>query len=80
MSYGLLHGDFSDGNYTIDYSNGNITLFDFDDSGYCWYMYEVACACAASIGWVMWEQNLERQKVLMEHMRLLLRYWDVAGT
>lgn len=68
MSYGLVHGDFNDGNYNIDYNSGNITLFDFDDAGYCWYMYEIACAWAASIGWVMREQNLEKRKVLMDEI------------
>ena len=35
--YGLVHFDFSDGNYHIDMNNGNITVFDFDNCTYCWY-------------------------------------------
>jgi len=66
MSYGMIHADFGDGNYNIDYRNGNITLFDFDDSGYCWYMYEIATAWSASRGWVMYEEDLKRRKVLMD--------------
>lgn len=67
-SYGLIHGDFGDGNYNIDYENGDITLYDFDDVGYGWYMYEVACAWAAARGWVRWEKNMERRKVLMDEI------------
>ncbi|WP_105615621.1 phosphotransferase enzyme family protein [Vallitalea okinawensis] len=68
MSYGMIHGDFGDGNYNIDYRNGNITLFDFDDAGYCWYMYEIASAWSASTGWVMHEGDLVRRKVLMDQI------------
>lgn len=67
-SYGMIHGDFGDGNYNIDYSNGQITLFDFDDCGYCWYMHEIASAWSASRGWVMYEQDLEQRKVLMDNI------------
>lgn len=66
MNYGLVHGDFGDGNYNIDYEDGNITLFDFDDSGYCWYMYELACAWRAATGWVMYEADTDKQKMLMD--------------
>lgn len=68
MNYGMIHGDFGDGNYNIDYRNGNITLFDFDDAGYCWYMYEIAGAWYASTGWVMYEEDLEKRKVLMDEI------------
>jgi Ser/Thr protein kinase RdoA (MazF antagonist) len=33
-SFGLIHGDFNDGNFTVDYTNGDIIAFDFDDSCY----------------------------------------------
>ena len=26
-SFGLIHGDFNDGNFTVDYTNGEITVF-----------------------------------------------------
>ena len=41
-NYGLVHFDFSDGNYHIDMSNGDITVFDFDNCMYCWYMFDLA--------------------------------------
>lgn len=65
-TYGLIHGDFGDGNYNIDYDNGQITLFDFDDSGYCWYMYELADAWRASTGWVMFEEDINKRRLKME--------------
>lgn len=34
-SYGLVHFDFSDGNYHIDMNTGRITVFDFDNCMYC---------------------------------------------
>jgi len=40
-SYGLIHNDFNDGNFIVDYDNGDITVFDFDDCCYFWFMYDV---------------------------------------
>lgn len=40
--FGLVHFDFSDGNYHIDMETGNITIFDFDNCMYCWYMFDLA--------------------------------------
>lgn len=40
--YGLVHFDFSDGNNHIDMGNGNITVFDFDNCMYCWYIFDLA--------------------------------------
>lgn len=67
-TYGMIHGDFGDGNYNIDYDNGQITLFDFDDSGYCWYMYELADAWRASTGWVMFEEDINKRRIKMEEI------------
>ncbi|KZE69323.1 hypothetical protein AWM68_03390 [Fictibacillus phosphorivorans] len=40
--YGLIHNDFHQGNFFV---NGcNITLFDFDDSAYFYYAYDIAVA------------------------------------
>lgn len=64
-SYGLIHGDFNDGNFTVDYSNGDITVFDFDDACYFWYVYELAAAWEGGIGRVMFG-NLEERKAFME--------------
>lgn len=66
-SYGLLHADFGDGNFTIDYDNGNITTFDFDDSSYSWFMYDIADAWTKGFGWAMFEDTAEKRKAKMDH-------------
>jgi Ser/Thr protein kinase RdoA (MazF antagonist) len=64
-SYGLIHNDFNDGNITVDYENGNITVFDFDDCCYFWFMYDLACAWEGGIGRVMF-RPLEERKAFMD--------------
>ena len=65
-SYGLIHNDFNDGNFTVDYDNGNITVFDFDDACYHWFMYELASAWASGVGWTMF-RPLEERRAFMDH-------------
>ena len=65
-SYGLIHGDFNDGNFTVDTTNGDITAFDFDDCCYFWFVYELASAWEGGIGRVMF-QGLEERKAFMDH-------------
>ena len=42
-SYGLCHIDFHGGNFFVT-ENGTITLFDFDDCQYAWFVYDIAMA------------------------------------
>ncbi|MBW6467098.1 MAG: phosphotransferase [Brevefilum sp.] len=42
-SYGLCHIDFHGGNFFIT-DEGLITLFDFDDCQYAWFVYDIAMA------------------------------------
>jgi len=65
-SYGLIHGDFNDGNFTVDYTNGDMTVFDFDDCCYFWFIYELASAWEGGIGRVMF-RGLEERQAFMEH-------------
>ena len=65
-SFGLIHGDFNDGNFTVDYANGNFTVFDFDDSCHFWFMYEIASAWEGGIGRTMF-RGLSERKSFMEH-------------
>ena len=65
-SYGLLHGDFNDGNFTLDYETGEITVFDFDDACYGWFMYELAGAWEGHIGRTMFEADHQKRKAYME--------------
>jgi Ser/Thr protein kinase RdoA (MazF antagonist) len=42
-SYGLIHQDAHGYNFFVD-ENGRITLFDFDDCVYSWYIYDISMA------------------------------------
>lgn len=64
-SYGLIHFDFSDGNYHIDMETGEITVFDFDNCMYCWYLFDLANLWIHGWGWCMAEANLEKRKEIM---------------
>ena len=67
-AFGLIHGDFNDGNFTVDYSNGDITVFDFDDSCYFWFMYEIATAWEGGIGRTMFRGLSERKTFMDNYM------------
>jgi len=41
-SYGLIHGDLHFGNFFIDIPNKEITIFDFDDCVYGWFVMDIA--------------------------------------
>ncbi len=64
--YGLVHFDFSDGNYHIDMCNGQITVFDFDNSMYCWYMFDLANLWTHGVGWCMFEEDAEKRRAFMD--------------
>ena len=63
--YGLVHFDFSDGNYHVDLDTGHITVFDFDNCMYCWYLYDLANLWLHGVGWCRGEQDLSRRKAIM---------------
>ena len=65
-SYGLIHYDFNDGNFVVDYDNGNITGVDFDDACYFWYMFDLAAAWSCGMGWAM-SRPLEERRAFMSH-------------
>ena len=64
-SYGLVHFDFSDGNYHIDMSTGDITVFDFDNCTYCWYMFDLANLWTHGVGWCRFERDAGRRMAYM---------------
>ena len=41
-AYGMIHFDYSDGNYHIDFETGQITVYDFDNCCFGWYIYDLA--------------------------------------
>lgn len=71
-SYGLIHFDFNDGNFTVDYDNGDITVFDFDDCCYFWFMYDLACAWEGGIGRIMFRPLAERKAFMDRYMEQVM--------
>ena len=65
-SYGMVHFDYSDGNYMKDFDTGQITVYDFDNSCFCWYMYDLANIWVHGIGWIQFEQDAGKRKVFMD--------------
>ena len=66
QSYGLVHFDFSDGNYHIDMTTGAITVFDFDNCLYCWYMFDLANLWLHNEGWCRHESDPHKRFKLMQ--------------
>ena len=64
--YGLVHFDYSDGNYHIDMETGNITVFDFDNCMYCWYMFDLANLWTHGVGWFQFETDAEKRRIGMK--------------
>ncbi len=65
-NYGLVHFDFCDGNYHVDMSNGDVTVFDFDNCCYCWYMFDLAHLWTHGVGWFQHESDVNRRKEGMD--------------
>ena len=71
-AYGLVHFDFSDGNYHIDMETGALTAFDFDNCVYCWYMFDLAHLWTHGVGWF---RHIQDPAGRMEGMA---RYFDTV--
>ncbi len=65
-TYGMVHFDYSDGNYMIDYETGQITVYDFDNSCFCWYMFDLANLWIHGTGWIQFEPNVIKRKTFMD--------------
>lgn len=65
-AFGLIHADFNDGNYSIDFETGHITVFDFDDSYYSWYMRDLAEVWINGMGWARSEEDPAKRKCYMD--------------
>ena len=65
--FGLVHFDFSDGNYHIDMNTGDITAYDFDNCIYCWYMYDLANLWTHGVGWCQFEKDAKKRMEYMGH-------------
>ena len=65
--YGLVHFDFCDGNYHVERNTGKITVFDFDNCIYCWYMFDLAHVWTHGTGWYRHETDPEKRREGMRH-------------
>ncbi|MCR5768183.1 MAG: phosphotransferase, partial [Lachnospiraceae bacterium] len=64
--YGLVHFDYSDGNYHVDMDTGAITVFDFDNCMNCWYMFDLANLWIHNEGWTRMENDPGKRLKLMQ--------------
>ncbi|WP_211749343.1 phosphotransferase [Paenibacillus sp. Marseille-Q4541] len=64
--FGMIHFDFNDGNYMIDFDTGQITVYDFDNSCFGWYMYDLADLWRSGVGWITTEPDVEKRKKFMD--------------
>ena len=64
--YGLVHFDYSDGNWHIDMDTGAITVFDFDNCMNCWYMFDLANLWIHNEGWTRQETDPGQRFALMQ--------------
>lgn len=64
-NYGMVHFDFSDGNYNIDYGTGKITVFDFENCRTCFYLFDLANLWTHGVGWIAMETDVDRRKEFM---------------
>lgn len=72
--YGMVHFDYSDGNYHIDFENGDITVYDFDNCCHAWYMYDLAELWVHGEGWIMFEEDaLKRQQFMEDYFAEILK-------
>ena len=65
-SYGMVHFDYSDGNYHVDMNTGEITVFDFDNCMNCWYMFDLANLWIHNEGWTWQEADPGKKFELMQ--------------
>ncbi|MEN1986057.1 phosphotransferase enzyme family protein [Paenibacillus hubeiensis] len=65
-TFGVIHFDFNDGNYSIDFDTGQITVYDFDNSCFGWYMYDLADLWTHGVGWIQFEPDATKRKQFMD--------------
>lgn len=64
--FGMVHFDYNDGNYSIDFETGQITVYDFDNSCYYWYVYDLADLWTHGVGWIAAEPDASKRKKFMD--------------
>lgn len=65
-AWGMIHFDYGDGNYMIDYATGAITVYDFDDACFGWYLFDLASLWRNGVGWAQFEPDAGRRRAIMD--------------
>lgn len=65
-NYGMVHFDYSDGNYNVDYDTGDIHVFDFDNCRTCWYLFDIANLWSHGLGWIAWNPDANVRREYMD--------------
>ena len=65
-SYGMIHFDYNDGNFNINFNTGQITVFDFDNSCFGWYMFDLASLWTHGVGWIQFEKDADKRRKFMD--------------
>lgn len=65
-TYGMIHFDYCDGNYAIDFETGDITVFDFDNACFGWFLYDLADVWRSGVGWVQLEADALKRRQFMD--------------
>ncbi|KGE17284.1 aminoglycoside phosphotransferase [Paenibacillus wynnii] len=65
-NFGMIHFDYNDGNYSIDFDTGQITVYDFDNSCFGWYMFDLASLWTHGVGWIQFEPDAGKRKKFMD--------------
>ncbi|MBU5352071.1 phosphotransferase [Paenibacillus barcinonensis] len=75
-SYGLIHGDINVGNFFLD--ENRITLFDFDECQYSWYIEDIAIQIFYMVYVVLndsiQERNMQARRFLKHFIKGYERY------
>jgi len=71
-SYGMIHFDYNDGNYNIDFETGEITVYDFDNCCFGWYLFDLAGVWTHGVGWIQFEKDPVKRKAFMDD------YWETV--
>lgn len=64
-NYGLIHTDIHSGNFFVD--KGKITVFDFDDCSYQWFISDIAIALYYSIWWKCNDYSKEDKRAFADY-------------
>ncbi|TVQ28308.1 MAG: aminoglycoside phosphotransferase [Spirochaetaceae bacterium] len=65
-SYGMIHFDYNEGNFNIDYDTGQITVYDFDNACFGWYMYDLADLWRIGVAWSVFEPDAMKRRTSMD--------------